>query len=163
VYEAQGRTGGRSLTLRHDDKVVEVRNGVREVQTFHMDHGLYFNAGPGRIPYHHTAILRWCQELGVELEPYVMETRANLFQTPLAFDTAPVYNRQIANDTRGWLAALLSRAVRDGSLDPALADVDKALLGPARRTTDPPAPATWSRRAWAPPATRCRRFPWRSW
>jgi monoamine oxidase len=128
VYEAQARTGGRSLTLRNGNRVVEVRNGVREVQTFRMDPGLYFNAGPGRIPYHHTAILRWCQELGVELEPYIMETRANLFQTPLAFDTAPVYNRQIANDTRGWLAALLSTAGREGALDPELAGVDKALL-----------------------------------
>jgi monoamine oxidase len=128
VFEAQARTGGRSLTLRSGDRVVEVRNGVRETQRFRMDPGLYFNAGPGRIPYHHTAILRWCRELGVELEPYVMETRANLFQTPLAFDTSPVYNRQIANDTRGWLAALLAKAVRDGGLDPELAAVDTALL-----------------------------------
>lgn len=128
VLEAQRRTGGRSLTLRNGNQVVEMRNGVREVQTFRMDDGLYFNAGPGRIPYHHTTILRWCRDLGVELEPYVMETRANLFQTPLAFDTAAVYNRQVANDTRGWLAALLAKAVRDSALDPQLAGVDKAQL-----------------------------------
>jgi monoamine oxidase len=128
VLEAQRRTGGRSLTLRHGNQVVEMRNGVREVQTFRMDDGLYFNAGPGRIPYHHTTILRWCRDLEVELEPYVMETRANLFQTPLAFDAAAVYNRQVANDTRGWMAALLAKAVRDSALDPELAGVDKAQL-----------------------------------
>lgn len=118
VLEAQHRIGGRSLTLRHGDEVVEVRNGRREVQEFRMDPGLYFNAGPGRLPYHHTHILRWCRELGVELEPYVMMTRANLFQTQRAFERQPVPNRRIANDTRGWVASMLSRTLDD----PALAD-----------------------------------------
>jgi monoamine oxidase len=128
VLEAQGRTGGRSLTLRNGDRVVEVRNGVREVQEFRMDPGLYFNAGPGRIPYHHTALIRWCRDLGVELEPYVMMTRANLFQTPQAFEGKPVPNRRIANDTRGWLASLVNKAADAPVLAPELAGVDKAEL-----------------------------------
>lgn len=122
LLEAQGRTGGRSHTLRHGDRVIEVRNGVREEQVCRMDEGLYFNAGPGRIPQHHTTIIRWCRELGVELEPYIMETRANLFQTPRAFQQAPVQNRQVANDTRGWLAAMLYR------LAPQVPGVDAAAL-----------------------------------
>lgn len=128
VLEAQQRTGGRSLTLRNGDRVVEVRNGVRETQEFRMDPGLYFNAGPGRIPYHHTQLIDWCRRLGVELEPYVMTTRANLFQTPEAFGGRPVPNRRIANDTRGWLAALVDRAVDAPVLAHDLAGVDKAGL-----------------------------------
>jgi monoamine oxidase len=128
VLEAQGRVGGRSLTLRHGDRVVEVRNGTREEQVCRMDEGLYFNAGPGRIPYHHTAMIRWCRELHVELEPYVMETRANLFQSPLGFGAAPMQNRRIANDTRGRLAALLAQVVNGAELAPALAGVDLAEL-----------------------------------
>lgn len=128
VLEPQRRTGGRSLTLRNGDRVVEVRNGVRETQEFRMDPGLYFNAGPGRIPYHHTCLINWCRELGVELEPYVMMTRANLFQTPEAFEGRPVPNRRIANDTRGWLAALVAKAADDPVLAAELAGVDKAEL-----------------------------------
>jgi monoamine oxidase len=128
VLEAQNRTGGRSLTLRHGDRVVEMHGGQPVVQEFRMDPGLYFNAGPGRIPYHHTHLIRWCRDLGVELEPYVMMTRANLFQTPLAFDRAPVPNRRIANDTRGWVAALLYKAANDPELAPDLAGVDITAL-----------------------------------
>lgn len=128
VLEAQQRTGGRSLTLRSDGEVVEVRNGVREVQKFRMDEGLYFNAGPGRIPYHHTALIRWCRDLRVELEPYVMMTRANLYQTPRAFGQQPVPNRRIANDTRGWIAELLAKAANDPILAEDLRGVDPAGL-----------------------------------
>lgn len=128
VLEAQNRTGGRSLTLRHGDRVVEMHDGRPVVQEFRMDPGLYFNAGPGRIPYHHTHLIRWCRDLGVELEPYVMMTRANLFQTPEAFGQQPVPNRRIANDTRGWLAALLTGAVDCPELAGPLAGVDRTAL-----------------------------------
>jgi monoamine oxidase len=128
VLEAQQRTGGRSLTLRNGDRVVEVRNGVRETQEFRMDPGLYFNAGPGRIPYHHIHLISWCRELGVELEPYVMMTRANLFQTPEAFAGRPMPNRRIANDTRGWLAQLVDKAADAPVLAHDLAGVDKTKL-----------------------------------
>ncbi len=128
VLEAQGRTGGRSLTLRNGDQVVEVRNGARETQQFRMDRGLYFNAGPGRIPYHHTHLIRWCRDLGVELEPYVMMTRANLFQTPRAFGQAPVPNRRLANDTRGWLAELVAKGAGCPELADDLRGVDPAGL-----------------------------------
>ncbi|WP_420126345.1 flavin monoamine oxidase family protein [Longimicrobium sp.] len=128
VLEAQRRTGGRSLTLRNGDRVVEVRNGTREEQVFRMDPGLYFNAGPGRIPYHHTALIRWCRDLGVELEPYVMMTRANLYQTPQAFERRPMPNRRVANDTRGWIAELLAKAAGDPILAEDLRGVDPAGL-----------------------------------
>lgn len=128
VLEAQRRTGGRSLTLRNGDRVVEVRNGVRETQEFRMDPGLYFNAGPGRIPYHHTHLIELCRDLEVELEPYVMMTRANLFQTPDAFEGRPVPNRRIANDTRGWLASLVARAADAPVLARDLEGVDKTEL-----------------------------------
>lgn len=78
VLEASDRIGGRNFTVSSDP--VEKRNVIRQNgradQLCRYDRDLYFEAGCGRIPYHHTALLALCAELGVALEPYIMETRA---------------------------------------------------------------------------------------
>ncbi|MEO8673762.1 MAG: FAD-dependent oxidoreductase, partial [Tahibacter sp.] len=89
----------------------------------------YFEAGCGRIPYHHIALLELCELLNVPLQPYVMETRANRFQTNVAFAGAPVANRQVVNDTRGYIAELLAKAINKRCLDDVLNEADrKAML-----------------------------------
>jgi monoamine oxidase len=125
VLEAQDRTGGRSYTVRHGDVI---RQKGFDDQTCRFAEGLYLNAGPGRIPYHHQAVLSYCRDLGVELEVYVMENQVNLFQTPNAFDGEPLKNRQVANDTRGYVAELLAKAVRQKSLDKEVSAEDKERL-----------------------------------
>jgi monoamine oxidase len=125
VLEAADRIGGRSFTVRRDD-VVE-QTGFPS-QTCRFDAGLYFNAGPGRIPYHHQALLGYCRDLGVELEVYVMEDRAALFQTPQAFGGRPVHDRQVANDTRGYIAELLAKAIDKRALDDELSAADRQEL-----------------------------------
>ncbi|HEV7672881.1 MAG TPA: FAD-dependent oxidoreductase [Thermoanaerobaculia bacterium] len=119
VLEASDRIGGRNFTVSSDpaDKRNVIRQTGRPDQTCRYDQGLYFEAGCGRIPYHHTALLALCAELGVALEPYIMETRANRFQTDIAFNRASIANRRIANDTRGYVAQLLDKAVAQGSLN----------------------------------------------
>jgi monoamine oxidase len=127
VLEAQARPGGRSFTVRRGDVIEEI-TGTK--QTCHFDAGpqMYLNAGPGRLPYHHTAILHYCNILGVELEVYNMMTRANFFQTGDAWGKRAMVNRRIANDTRGWIADLLAKAVKRGSLDAELGTADKETL-----------------------------------
>ncbi|MEU9349107.1 FAD-dependent oxidoreductase [Streptomyces sp. NPDC048278] len=112
VLEPQPRTGGRNRTARKGDRLYELDGeGGNQVltHTCDFDPGLYLNLGPGRIPYHHRRVLAYCTDLGVSLEPYVMETTANVLHraghTPLG---APWRNRRVANDTRGHLAALLT-------------------------------------------------------
>lgn len=118
IFEAQGRAGGRSFTARRGDVVVEEgADGTRTTQRCDFDEGLYLNLGPGRLPYHHRRVLSYCRELGVALEPYIKETTANLFQSDDGFGAAAQVNRRIANDTRGHLAALLSKALDRGALD----------------------------------------------
>jgi monoamine oxidase len=127
VLEAKSRAGGRSFTVRRGD-VIEETTGTKQVCAFDDGPQMYLNAGPGRLPYHHTAILHYCHVLGVELEVYTMMTRANLFQNDGAWKNAPMVNRRIANDTRGWIADLLAKAINKGSLDSELQGVDKAGL-----------------------------------
>ncbi len=125
ILEASERIGGRSYTVRANDVIQQT---AFPNQTCHFDLGLYLNAGPGRIPYHHQALLDYCRELGVELEVYVMEDRAALFQTDQAFAAKPVRNRQIANDTRGYIAELLAKAVDKRVFDDELTAADRKEL-----------------------------------
>lgn len=118
VLEAQDRFGGRSLTARRGSVIHEEspEHGATR-QTCKFDPGLYLNMGPGRLPYHHRRVLHYCRILKVPLEVYVMTTTANLFQNPLGFGGQRQFNRQIANDTQGYVAELLAKAICRNALD----------------------------------------------
>ena len=133
VLEAAARSGGRSFTVRSGDAIVEQAPGCErseQVCRFADEPELYLNAGPGRLPYHHRAVLGVCRELGVELEIYVMETTADLFQTDGAFGGEAMPNRRVANDTRGYLAEMLAKAVNANFFDADLSAAERGeLLG----------------------------------
>jgi len=114
-------------TVRRGD-VIEETTGTKQVCHFDEGPQMYLNAGPGRLPYHHTAILHYCHILDVDLEVYNMMARANLFQTHEAWGGAAMTNRQVINDTRGWISDLLAKAINKGSLNEELTGVDKAGL-----------------------------------
>jgi monoamine oxidase len=129
ILEAQERAGGRSFTARRGSVITEesAKHGTTH-QECKFDDGLYLNMGPGRLPYHHRRVLHYCEELGVPLEVYVMSTTANRYQTEGAFGGRPQLNRRIANDTQGYIAELLAKAVRKGSLDQDLGEADRVKL-----------------------------------
>jgi len=126
VLEAANRIGGRNYTVRQGDKILQKGRPDQVCQFTSKD--LYLNAGPGRIPYHHTALIDVCREIDVKLEVYIMETRANLFQTGQAFDGKAEINRRIANDTRGYISELLAKATFRGALDGELTKEDRERL-----------------------------------
>ncbi|GAA2228634.1 flavin monoamine oxidase family protein [Kitasatospora cystarginea] len=112
VLEAQNRVGGRNRTARKGDKLYEIDDETGEIvhtHTCRFDDGLYLNLGPGRIPYHHRRVLKYCRDFKVALEPYVMETTANLVRPAGLEVTWP--NRRVANDTRGYIAAKLAETL----------------------------------------------------
>src|SRR3569623_1663897 len=95
VYEASQRIGGRNFTVSTDASAG--RNVNRQPGKADQPckfegapASQYFEAGCGRIPYHHVALLELCQELKVTLQPYVMETRAIRFQSHAAVERQPV-------------------------------------------------------------------------
>jgi monoamine oxidase len=116
VLEANHRAGGRSYTVRTGD-AIEENTGTKQICKFDDHPDFYLNAGPGRLPYHHTAILHYCTLFGVPLEVYTMMARANYFQRDESWDGQPALNRRIANDTRGWIAELLAKSVAKGQLN----------------------------------------------
>lgn len=114
VLEARERPGGRNWTIRRGTSL-KFLDGT--VQNCEFDEGHYMNAGPARLPSIHKTILGYCRELGVPLEVEVNSSRSSLLQNQKAFDGRPVEQRAAINDTRGYVAELLAKAVDQHSLN----------------------------------------------
>ena len=108
VLEASGRAGGRSLTLRRGDAVREIDGPVQQCR---FDEGLWFNAGPGRIPHHHVHVIDYCRRFGVALQPYIFASRANLAHTSLLGNGRTMQVRRAYYDLQGQIAELLDKCV----------------------------------------------------
>jgi monoamine oxidase len=126
VLEARARPGGRNWSLRSGDTISETAS----TQHVAWDRGeqLYFNAGPGRIPYHHEGILSYCRTLNVPLEVLCNDNRGALMQDDHAFDGAPQLNRRVVNDARGYVAELAAKAVDKDLLTQPVSTEDKDRL-----------------------------------
>ena len=127
ILESRNRAGGRSWTLRHGDLVREVDS--RQRCGFDIGAEMYANIGPARIPQHHQALLGYCRELGVALQPMVNDNRNAFLQSDKAFGGRRVRAREFIGASRGYIAELLAKAVSQHALDEALsADDQKSFL-----------------------------------
>ncbi|HEX7204046.1 MAG TPA: FAD-dependent oxidoreductase [Xanthobacteraceae bacterium] len=122
VLEVRDRVGGRNWTVRRG-ATLDMTDGTRQVCEF--DDGLYWNAGPARLPSHHQAVLGYCREFGVALEVEINANRGALLHNPAANDGKPIELRQAINDTRGEISELLGKAINRGALDQELSAHDK--------------------------------------
>jgi monoamine oxidase len=110
VLEARDRIGGRSWTIRHGDRIVQTG---RPDQVASYDPGLYFNAGPARIPSTHRLILGYARRFGVQLEPFINVNRSAGWD----FGGKVEPERRMVEDMRGHLAELLAKAIDRKALD----------------------------------------------
>ncbi len=118
VLEAQDHTNGRARTLRRGDTITEVwADGSSHTLTCQFDQGLYLNIGPSRLSHQHQRVFALCRRFRIPLEPYIMQATANLYQTDKAFQKAAKTYRQVAFDTRGYVAEYAAAAVKKGLLD----------------------------------------------
>lgn len=125
VLEARERVGGRTWTIRNGDRI-EMRGESDQVAR--LSKGLYFNAGPARIPSHHQGVLGYCKALGVPLEVEVNTSRSALLQSDGALSGRPVQQRQVVNDVRGQISELLAKAADRGALNADLTADDRERL-----------------------------------
>ena len=121
VLEARDRPGGRSWTVRNGTKV-EFTDGTTQTCDWEADN--YLNPGPARLPSIHRTILGYCEELGVPLEVEVNTSRSTLMQTKDLNGGKPVEQRQVINDTRGWVSELLAKCIDQHGLDQVLSKQD---------------------------------------
>ncbi len=94
---------------------VEFTDGT--TQECMWEEGHYMNAGPARIPSHHTHLLDYCQALNVPLEVEINCSRSALMQADVLNGGKAVEERRVVHDTRGYIAELLSKAVSQHALD----------------------------------------------
>lgn len=110
VLEARDRIGGRAWTIRRGDRIVQTG---RPDQVASFDPGLYFNAGPARIPSTHRLILGYARRFGVQLEPFINVNR----NAGWDFGGRVHPQRRMVEDLRGHLAELLAKAIDLHALD----------------------------------------------
>jgi monoamine oxidase len=122
VLEARGRVGGRNWSIRGGDQI-NLTDGTR--QTCSFDSGLYWNAGPARLPSIHKRILGYAREMNVKLEVEVNTARAARMYNPKANGGRPIEMRQGVNDARGAVSALLAKAIDTGALDQEISKDDR--------------------------------------
>ncbi len=128
VLEARDRVGGRCWSVRGGSTNTETEFGIQKAS---FDKGLYFNAGPSRIPHHHQLTLHYCKEFGVPIEIYNNVNESAYFYSegdgPLS--NRKIRKREIQYDIRGYTSELLAKAVDQGELNLPMSqdDIEKIL------------------------------------
>ena len=110
VLEARGRIGGRSWSIRNGERIVQAGR-PDQVATFSP--GLYFNAGPARLPSTHRIILGYARRFGVQLQPFVNSNRNARWD----FGGKVHQERRMVEDLRGQMSELLAKAIDQHALD----------------------------------------------
>ena len=123
ILEARKRAGGRCWSIRKGSTHLETD---QPLNTATFDDGLYFNAGPSRIPHHHELTLHYCRELGVPVQVYnnINEATYYFSEGKGALSNKKVRVREIHNDVRGYMAELLAKAIDQEKIDTALTRED---------------------------------------
>ncbi|MFK7864142.1 MAG: flavin monoamine oxidase family protein [Pseudohongiellaceae bacterium] len=124
VLEAQSRPGGRNHTLRAGSTISEVAGTQR--CDFDVDEELYFNAGPARIPQHHSNLLSYCSELNIPLQAFVNDNRGAYIHSAAAFGGQPVRAREVITSLRGYISELLAKAINSNSLNSEISFAERA-------------------------------------
>jgi monoamine oxidase len=110
LLEARNRVGGRAWTIRGGDVVDQIDRPLQQAQ---FSDGMYFNAGPARIPSWHHAILGYAKRLKVPMEVFVNSHMATGWD--FAGNVRP--GRQVMYSFQARLAELLSKAIDQGALN----------------------------------------------
>ncbi|MCC3859905.1 flavin monoamine oxidase family protein [Pseudemcibacter aquimaris] len=128
IIEARDHSGGRCQSARKG-KVIHEVGGERQVCGFEHNH--YLNIGPWRIPAEHKAVIYYCRELGVELEPMINKSvHAYYYSENIDGPLKGKCVRQVEVDVdrAGNIQELLAKAVNSGALDENLTEEDKERL-----------------------------------
>ncbi len=129
LLEARDRVGGLQWSVKRGSAHTEV-GGEKQVCAF--DEGQYFNAGPWRIPYSHTAVLDYCRELGVPVQVFLNDSDANYFfyegTAAGALSNKKIRVREVKADLTGAINELLVKAIDQHKLDLTLTAEDQNRL-----------------------------------
>ncbi len=87
---------------------------------------IYLNAGPGRIPSFHNALLDHCRKFDVDLEPFTFTTRQNLMQKDEFNDGEPARLGRVKSSLREHMTKILRKLEAEGKLDETIEEAERA-------------------------------------
>lgn len=122
ILESSHRIGGRNLTLRHGDMIDELGN--TNYCKFDDEPNLFFNAGPARIPGHHSRILAYCKEFSVPLHVRSNTSRMAYVHDENAFGGYPIRIDRYLTDGRGFISELIQKGINTKAFDAELSAED---------------------------------------
>ncbi|MFK7863088.1 MAG: flavin monoamine oxidase family protein [Pseudohongiellaceae bacterium] len=135
ILEAAPKAGGRCMTVRSGDLIDEVGNP--QICEFDDEPHMYFNAGPARIPSTHRNLLKYCRDLGVELEVFINENKEAYIQDDAMMNGKPIKNGAFTTNARGFMAEIMAKNFTGHELDQPLDQYEaESLLGTIRSFGD---------------------------
>jgi monoamine oxidase len=125
VLEYNARIGGRAWSIRGGDTYTELGG---HTQHCGFDPGLYINAGPWRIPYHHRGYLDYAKRFNVSLEPFIQVNYNAFVHSTQAFGGKPKRYREVQADFHGHVGELLAKSTQQGRLNDKVTKEDAEIL-----------------------------------
>jgi monoamine oxidase len=125
VLEARDRPGGRCWTVRGGTRETDL-DGVPQTAQFADGH--YMNAGPARIPQHHTT-LDYCRELGVAIEPFANANADAYYYN----ETAPGFAGQLTDRRLRRRVARRTTSATSASCSPRRSTSTRSMPASARQ------------------------------
>jgi monoamine oxidase len=123
ILEARTRPGGRCVTIRKG--FVSEESG--STQSAQFDDGLFYNAGPMRIPHHHQLTLGYLRDFNLPIEVFVDDNaNAFVYQTKAsALKGKRLRAREVRADINGYTSELLAKALAPATLNQPLTKADR--------------------------------------
>jgi monoamine oxidase len=129
ILEARARPGGRCHSIRRGTEETETDGAT---QTCAFDDGLYFNAGPMRVPADHLTTLNYCKEFGLALEAFLNVNENAYYHSAdpkfQSINGGKLRHREAKADMFGYTDELMAKATSEGALDKDLTKDDRDAL-----------------------------------
>ncbi|HWV22963.1 MAG TPA: flavin monoamine oxidase family protein [Thermomicrobiales bacterium] len=128
IVEARDRVGGHAFTVRGGSESEEYGKGK---QTCDWPEGLWYDAGPSRVPFYHRGFYHYCSEFNIPLIDY---NNINLNAYVYAEDIQGSFNGQkmrlheMQADMAGYTSQYLASALDQGALDEEVTGEDAEML-----------------------------------
>ena len=128
ILEAQSHIGGHALTVRRGTTTHEFGG---EEQVCDFDEGLWFDAGPSRIPFSHRGILHYCDVFNIPLTDYNnINDNAWVYAENIAggLNGKAIRLNTLISNMAGYTSELLAKSTSQEALDQQLTVEDRDLL-----------------------------------
>lgn len=128
ILEAQGQPGGHAITVRNGTRIQEFGG---EEQICDWEEGLWWDAGPSRVPFYHRAFFHYCKIFDIELRNYEnFDQNAWVYAEGVSgnLDGVPIRFGRFLADMAGYTSELVAKANDPAKLDDYLTADDQELL-----------------------------------